>query len=65
MLQFPNFDCFIQSGNMNGDRPYIHVIGSTCSQCPSGYTLVTTGCAQINVSNVHAVISSLFVLAKN
>lgn len=28
-------------------------------------TLVTTGCAQINVSNVHAVISSLFVLAKN
>lgn len=38
LLQFPNFDCFIQSGNMNGDRPYIHVIGSTCSQCPSGYS---------------------------
>nr|XP_034330687.1 peptidase inhibitor 16-like [Crassostrea gigas] len=27
-----------ERGNMNGDRPYIHVIGSTCSQCPSGYS---------------------------
>ena len=27
---------FHASGNMNGNRPYIK--GSSCSQCPSGYT---------------------------